>query len=365
MYLTHDGPVLERPDFPAYPARRYARLNEPSGVYGLPRWAVCRDTGLMPLDPAMLNSVVRVTSLGSFVGSGFVVGVPSKAFANKRWDYVVTADHVVRNEIETAVEIPDIRQKGRLSEPIPIPSWRYPLEPADIAVAPLPSVPGAQWQRVRLDLDVVAPGEVLGLAQPIQYLGIFSPGGSLETPMARAGTIGALDRQFDHWDKDRCRQYSYLSHFIDCRSYDGFSGSPCFALTESAVANEVVPAPFQTPLKPDGTPKELHPIGHFALLAGMFTAHFSDEGEETNPSDLVSRYGVGVMLTVRYIWEALMTDDAQKERREWDEQLSAEAEAGQPPVRAAGAGRAPAGNPEFDRFQALTQKLVNTPKLDR
>jgi hypothetical protein len=76
---------------------------------------------------------------------------------------------------------------------------------------------------------------------------------------------------------------------------------------------------------------------------------------------LPSRYGVGVILSSDYVWEALMTDEAQDERREWDEQWHAEQAASQPPLRNASA-RTTAKNDEFVRFDALTRQLVQTPR---
>jgi hypothetical protein len=69
---------------------------------------------------------------------------------------------------------------------------------------------------------------------------------------------------------------------------------------------------------------------------------------------VVSRYGVGIMIGTDYIWQALMTDEARAERREWDEQRAAAFAAEQPPLQNAGA-REPS---EWDNFEALTKKLV-------
>jgi hypothetical protein len=61
----------------------------------LPRWTVKRrGDGVsgtapgqlpMPLDPKVLNSVVRISSAGDLLGTGFIVGVESESIRGKLW----------------------------------------------------------------------------------------------------------------------------------------------------------------------------------------------------------------------------------------------------------------------------------------
>jgi hypothetical protein len=328
------------------------RLNRESHISGAPHWALTE--GDMALDPGMLNGVCRITSAGDLIGTGFLVGVPSEAIPGKRWGYVLTADHVVHNEVAVAVEVPDPRNPGKLYEPVPIPKWEQPCPPADLAMAPFPLEKERDWKSMRLDMDVLYPSTPMALAEPLHYLGMFAP---WDIPMARTGTTAVLGFPYDQFSKQKQKRYAYKSHLVDCRSYGGFSGSPCFIRQDFAIVNERVPTPEHAPLKDDGTPKELAPIGYQTLLAGLFTAHVSDEGDMSNPLDLVSRYGIGIMLSVDYIWEALMSDDAKQERRKRDRDHLASAP--QPPIQQVAVGSA---NPEYDAFEQLTKQLVNTPK---
>jgi hypothetical protein len=72
----------------------------------------------------------------------------------------------------------------------------------------------------------------------------------------------------------------------------------------------------------------------------------------------MSRYGVGVMLPCDYVREALMTDEAKNERRDWDATRRARERQDLPPLEDAGAD-VPS---EFEQFEDLTRHLVNTPK---
>lgn len=304
----------------------------------------------MPLASESLQSVVRLTSSGDFVGTAFIVSVPSESIRGKWWPYVLTADHVVHNEIqsEIAIEIPDPHPDhvGKLSEPVPI-RFRQPLPGIDLAIAPYPDEGNRRFMATRMD-GAVPPGAQPLLGAIVYYVGMFMI--DPPVPMARAANVGAIDVL--QTKTYATHTYRYPAHLIDCRSYKGYSGSPCFVQTLYADLNRVPDVSI-------GDDSDLRSLAYTSLLAGMFTAHYTDEGAPDNPDDLVGRYGVGVMLSSDYIWEALMTDEARQERREWDQQLAAAKAARVPPLRDASARP---HNEEWDRFEALTQQLVNTPK---
>jgi hypothetical protein len=194
-------------------------------------------------------------------------------------------------------------------------------------------------QLVKQNTGVLFPGSL------IYYVGILLP---VDRVMARSGTIGALDQE--GLPLKRIHQdYDYTAHLVDCRSYTGFSGSPCFVDLPYASLKPVKP--------PIPYPEELGPLAelhHLGMLCGMFTAHLTDEGDDGT----VSRYGVGVMLRSKEIGEALLTDDLRKDRAEKDAAAADEAE-GQPSFEQTGRGGS-----EFANFEDLTRKLVNTPKSE-
>jgi hypothetical protein len=83
---------------------------------------------------------------------------------------------------------------------------------------------------------------------------------------------------------------------------------------------------------PEGVPRAAEiqiPLGkmvYCTMLCGMFIAHYSDDRNPVrNPSKVVSRYGVGVMLRGHEIKEALLHEDVANERRERDEQRASDA----------------------------------------
>lgn len=274
----------------------------------------------MPLDPRMLNSVVRISSAGDLLGTGSLVGVMSEAIPGKRWLYLVTAHHVIKNQIEIAADVPDPLTLGETFPPVAVEEWRQPLPGVDLAVAPFPTGLLPRCQAFPLE-EFVPKGHIVPLGGPIYYLGIFEP---LGVPMGRPANLGALNAQPRHDD------YHYRAHLVDCRSYEGFSGSPCVATVSYAILDDVpVEPPAGAPQRADGSYLTLGKIASLARFCGIFTAHYSDP---IAAEGVISRYGVGVMLPSDYIRDALMTDEARAERAAADEAHLAAHAAAMPPL---------------------------------
>jgi hypothetical protein len=306
----------------------------------------------MPLDPKYLNSAVRITSAGDLLGTGSVVTVKSETIKGVRWPYVLTAHHVIKNQVAVELEVPDPLTYGVIFPPIPCDAWRQPLPGVDLAIAPFPEHLLPRWQAVELE-SFVPEGRVVPLGGQIHYIGMFAP---LNVPMGRSASLGALDVPIVKDD------YAYQADLVDCRSYGGFSGSPCFSTMAYAILDKPVtlPAPF-TPLREDGSMVKLGQVSHVASFCGIFTAHYTDEGVADG---VVSRYGVGVMLPCDDIRVALMTDEAKNERRLADDEWTRRKAAEGPPLVDAGAAEGESES-EWDRFENLTRQLVHTPKPPR
>ena len=252
----------------------------------------------------MLQCACRISSVGDLLGTGFLITVESEKADHIRYGYVVTAQHVVANQLEVSVETADPLNFGLLHDPVEVSRWRQPLPGADLAIAPFP--PGERLIAIELEQHVAAGGVMPPprLGGHIYYLGVFEP---LDRVMARSGTIGALDQFVPSHSQ-------YPMHLVDCRSYAGFSGSPCFA--EVAIVTD---RPSQPPYEWDRLYVDLEftALAYFQYLCGMFVGHFSDD---ISACGVTSRYGVGVMVRSDEIRQALMAPEALAERRGWDEQ---------------------------------------------
>jgi hypothetical protein len=275
---------------------------------------------LMPLTRSLLSSVVQITSAGTINGTGMLIAVPSEAKPDLSWVYVLTADHVIRHQLELAVHAPDPNsQAPKLYAPVPVSDWRQPLKEVDLALAPFPArLPDGPIAPLRLE-DMLPAKQVPMLGAEVYYVGIFAP---LRVPMARGGTLGAVNVPIGQSKEGHSR----VGHLVDCRSYGGFSGSPCFVQT---VLASDVPSKLQlsetqlsAAIQPDGSMPAFTSLWYAPLFFGVFTGHFTDEAAEATDG-VVSRFGVGVMVRHTEVLKAIMSDELRQERQERDEALSA------------------------------------------
>jgi Trypsin-like peptidase domain len=274
----------------------------------------------MPLSDGMIRAAVfiygdrpRRQSSGGLerapIGTGFIVTVPSEANPAVRYGYVVTAAHVLEHQPKN--EVWGFAPDGNFHEPVKDLDWRRPLpDRFDLAVAPfVPEDDPRDWASFELETHVLPdpPDAGLLLGSPIYYIGLLAP---LGMPMVRSGTIGnlyATGLPLEHG--------GYAAHLVDCRSYDGFSGSPCFLRLSYAdltpVTQPHLPKPTDLPSGPKGL------ILYVVYLAGMFTAHIA--GDYDDPEDgAASRYGVGVMMPSEAIRAALLSDELKADRARRD-----------------------------------------------
>jgi hypothetical protein len=321
---------------------------------GLPAW-MKRGRYAMPLDSRMLFSVVRIIGdvperVGSrrgIIGTGFAVTVESESVSDQRYGYIVTAHHVIDGQNDVEVQIFDFLNPPDLQGPFSIRDWRQPLDNVDLAVAPIPDV-AANISAVQLEQHLLPAGKRPLLGGPIQYLGILADHG---IPMARGGSIASLGiKGFPHPGG-----YEFDAHFADCRTYGGFSGSPCFYIYQFAHVTPENP-PEWVPQAFKESPHPRASIDYLAMLCGMVTSHLTDHGVTE-----ASKYGIVVLLESDYIREALMTDEMKKERREWDQENEAASRTGSS-MTAENVSYPRDDDSQFDRFEQLARQVVNTPK---
>lgn len=324
----------------------------------LPRWwREFKGRKDMPLGPYMLHCVVRLfgerrdpqtgKTAGGPLGTGFCIQVPSESVEGGWYPYVVTAHHVIDAQTKVWLAFPDPYNPGGLYPLIETdgPDWIHPVEGLDLAVLPFVRPDSYFINSLLAGMHLLPhlPADAM-LAAPFHYVGLLEP---LNRAMARSGTLGAVyESGIRHPDG-----YEYQAHLGDCRSYGGFSGSPCFLELALPGLEEVEP-PVEAPpaLGPVGRMKYLH------LLCGMVTWHLERAVQQPE----ASVFGVVAILTSDEIWRALMSDDLAEDRRRRD-QMGDTPEARMVQLRSGVGGR---DADEFERFEDLTRKLVQVPKKD-
>jgi hypothetical protein len=208
---------------------------------------------------------------------------------------------------------------------IDVPEWTY--HPADdVAVAPV---------RVTDQFDCVTMAEKAfldawdrrpTLGDRVYFIGMLSLVSAMvddNVPMVRSGTLGRTfqeDVPVEHPDGAITR---HTFHLIDCRSYAGFSGSPCMVQFQ-AVRYQAEPT------IPGGAIGNM--IRTETVLLGLISAHLDDHVEIERTGELANDEllgslrapvftGVGLVTPVEKLRETLMDEDLQKRRERHDSEL--------------------------------------------
>jgi hypothetical protein len=325
----------------------------------LPRWwREFKELGAMPLHPYMLNCVVRVIGdkpnpQTTFMerkplGTAFCMLVPSESVEGRWFPYVVTAHHVIDGQPTPELGFPDPYKPGELYPLVQTegPDWLHPIASVDMAVLPFPKPEGYWAYSLEAGKHLVEHlSSKMMLAMPFHYVGLLE--GRVNRPMARSGTLGAIYQT----GLKHPGGYEYTAHLGDCRSYGGFSGSPCFL--------EIALPGLEERDPPVAAPPELGPMGrlkYLHLLCGMVTWHL----ERTLEQPEASLYGVVAILTSDEIWRVLMSDELVEERRQRDE-------IGDVPdakIVQLGGADLPPETDEFERFEDLTDRLLRVTKKE-
>lgn len=286
------------------------------------------------------------------IGTGFIVNVPSR-IENVYFEYVVTASHVVASGRETSVRI---RKRDGGSKDVPVHEWIH-HPGADVAAAPFRGDGEMHLLNVPVTSLCWPDSERLhpDLGDRIYFLGLLAVPGARalaerNVPMVRSGTIGAMyqdDIPFE-WPDGSIRNFQ--AHLIDCRSYGGFSGSPCF---------------FQRDDQFTGVREGEPTRGVVTFLLGLISGHFdlfssarlrgdiAEEGAIRVPVNT----GVGIVTPAEKIAEVLTMEEFKDERDRIERERAARPEEG-------ATLDSVEDRSEFDRFEALTRKLVNVPKKE-
>jgi hypothetical protein len=285
-------------------------------------------------------------------GTGFVIGIQADA-PHAFFLYVVTAAHVVRSCAATFVRITNA--DGSV-EDMPVDRWVYhPTE--DVAVTPFHDPTGQFAHTFVEDYQFVGSGvmeQSPAAGDDVYFVGLLGnvPSmGKRNVPMVRSGSIGALNQAGIPMRLPDDTVVTVTGHLIDCRSFGGFSGSPCFVRYISG----------------EGKTERMglrFPIQSTQLL-GMVAGHFDLKAsvvlpDQENKLKVPVAAGIAVLSSAETIMETLNDEVLVKERDE-DNAHSKERANEQEQDHAATADALDEAS-EFQRFENLTRKLVQTPK---
>jgi hypothetical protein len=267
------------------------------------------------------------------VGTGFCVLIESED--GYLHAYLVTADHVVPND-RYELHVTSYASNADIP-PIPLTDWCRPFPGVDLAICTLPiwtSTVGLVTlyaERQLYPSHVRAPS----LGQVVTYVGLLGP---LDVPMARTGTLGNVNQPIPRTNK---YPYAYNGHLVDCRSYNGFSGSPVYLETTVVQAKQQKLHPALTAGEVELSEMMVSSPVHLNHWFGMLTAHlddpYFDEYAKGGPVEVASRHGVGIVLPAETILAGLKCEELAMARKRKDDE--AERTKDEPPI--AGASRRP------------------------
>ena len=287
-------------------------------------------------------------------GTAFLVGIPYERGQGGH-PYVVTARHVVDGVRNTFVRV-DMQPEGAI-EDVSIDRWYFNPDGHDVAVAPLNLPDRHNMTATGIDEFIDSPeidnddwyakGANIELGSAVYFIGLFlgiDAMGEGNIPMVRSGTLGRLWQERCPVKYHESQPTTYITaHLIDCRSFGGFSGSPCYLYQSRAgvIDGQSI-----------GTKERI-------TLLGLIGGHYDDWAEVHHPtgkSDLRSEVntGVGYVIPVEYIRDTLMQKELVVMRKETEKRESVE--------KGATPDSARSQESEWDRFEALTQRLVESRK---
>lgn len=329
---------------------------------GVGRLVYCRPEELMRVSEELLECVIFLGTESSdgkttLRGTASLISVPSERVPNGSFTYLVTARHNIRkaeasgDQLVLRVNMKDGNAETAIIDGL---QWFFPEnEASDIAVS---SVVGNLTDHItyrRLPRQMFATEEAIekhsiGVGDPLICTGLFVHhyGRKRNIPIIRTGNLAAMPVE-PLTDPDS--GLDYHAYLAEIRSIGGLSGSPVFVelgfgrQVEESVNVSRIDRFLLGVVRGHWNKDEFDSAADFAV----------DEQEELNS-------GIAIVTPITDALEILDGEDFVKARKRSDEAYlkehaptedSAEIEL--------------QGDSEFERFEDLTQKLVNTPKEKR
>jgi|SRR5579862_1389539 len=328
----------------------------------MPRHRRIRKIGepIVPLPQSYVKGVVfigrdRPGKPSRISATGFLVTVDTPVMAHP---YVVTAAHAVEGSDQTFVQLADNEGVYNMNVPEWIVHGKH-----DVAVAPIEIDSDDDVVFTGLDQFIDEPdalGDRFGpieLGDPVYFLGLLGKIPAMvqdNIPIVRTGFLGALWQEDVPVKRTPHDETKFITaHLIDCRSFAGFSGSPCYLQKERVSVHP-------------GNPPTIG-MEWRTLLFGLIGGHFDDWtgtqradviGEENTYSvsdDILAPVstGVGYVIPAEYIRETLMREEL-VQMRDVDEDAAEAMKRREDERNAAVEDSMPLGDEsEFDRFDSL------------
>jgi hypothetical protein len=290
-------------------------------------------------------------------GTAFFVSVPAERIPNGSFTYLVTARHNIRKAEAVGDQLVlrvNMKEGGAETAVIEGLRWFYPAnEASDIAVSsPVTGLEeyGVTYRRIPRTMfatdDVIAEKHI-GVGDELISTGLFVHhyGRRKNVPIIRSGNIAAMPGE-PLLDPDS--GLDYQAYLAEIRSIGGLSGSPVFV--ELGIGRQ-----FEGSVN-------LNQIQRFLL--GVVRGHWNkdefDSAADFGTGELEElNSGIAVVTPITEALKIIDGEDFVKERKQAErEHLKKNAPTDD------SANIELRGDAEFERFEDLARKLVNTPKSE-
>jgi len=255
----------------------------------------------------------------SWRATTFAISVPSEvAPPERRYNYLVTAKHVVEKSEGNKPCIRVNTKRDNTSEIVPIestPWWYHPAsEPRDlyyVDVAVIPWMPPEKFELVTIPVEMFLTDEIIqkkgiGLGNEVFITGLFNKvaGQIRNIPIVRTGNIAMIPNEPVY---TKCGDME--AYLIESRSIGGLSGSPVFVIQ-------------------DGYDKELlekWQFGRPLYLLGLVHGHWPTSPYNTEDSSLKDdestepiNMGIAIVVPAKKILEVINQPELVEMRKEGD-----------------------------------------------
>lgn len=293
------------------------------------------------------------------IGTFFVMQVRTGVDPAMSYPFLVTSQHVIQEHSRVVAlmrgsdgQILDWKLGDR---------WFIPEEPTvDLAIHPLWAHPdGVPASAMLIEDSSEALAIMPKYGEAMYFVGLLRPVPTTWmnlVPVVRHGTLAAQAQPQVTWGTKKYpdKWGPSVVHLIDCRSWTGFSGSPCFMEGHW---------PGPSSKLPNNLPEEwgkrfsevtglsetdLGSNYYFHALAGIFVAYV----EETS---------IGIVLPIAYLHRLIESEAVVGWMKDRDEELKQHKVKTEAVAIEQGIPADP-GSDEYDRFEELTRRLVSVPK---
>jgi hypothetical protein len=260
------------------------------------------------------NNLIR------YIGTAFIVTIPSAKISGSNFLFLVTAKHVlvsvkVANEKREYVIRANLKEGGSTIIGLGDVSWFFhpnDVRPTDVAVYPF-ALPNSELYKIDYEAipvvsflsDETRIEQGIGEGDEIFTVGLFTKhtGNQKNLPIIRMGTIAMISEELVQTQKFG----SIEAYLIESRSIKGLSGSPVFVLKPNGIkiGSHTVPSSIVN----------IHFLGlmhgHWDLRPGeSIDVEDAGEGEES------VNVGIAIVIPAKHVLETLNHKDLVKWREE-------------------------------------------------